>query len=99
MTSDVQWPDGTGRTTVQQTPPGDPPDGGPRIGHPPPTEGLPDQGLRGDRVGVQHQGQEQPQLQGDLVGSQFRGPGPGHDGGRDGEGALQHRRAPWLAGR
>ena len=24
MTSDVQWPDGTGRTTVQQTPPGDP---------------------------------------------------------------------------
>jgi hypothetical protein len=51
-----------------------------------------DQGLRGDGVGVEHEGQEEPQLQRDLVGTQRGRAGAGDHRGGGGEGELQHRR-------
>jgi hypothetical protein len=50
-----------------------------------------DQGLRGDRVGVERQREEEEQLQGDLVGAQLGGAGAGGHPGSHQERHLEHR--------
>ena len=59
----------------------------------PAPERVADQGLRGDRVGVEHQREEEEQLQRDLVRAERRRPDAGRHPGGDEEGQLEHRGA------
>ena len=56
-------------------------------------ERLADQRLGGDRVGVEHQREEEEQLQRDLVRAERRRAGAGGDAGGDEERQLQDRGA------
>jgi hypothetical protein len=64
----------------------------PGLGGPAPAEGVADQRLRGDGVRVEHQGEEEEELERDLVGTQLGGTGPGGDPRGDEEGQLEDRR-------
>ncbi len=71
-------------TPPEETVP-DPPEGGPV----PLAPVAPHEGLGGDREGVDDEGEEEPELDGDLVGRDLGGPDPGGDRGGEGEGADQ----------